>query len=128
MQIYCCECKSDMQTNLINGVIAYPHRPDLANLPFWQCPKCNNFVGCHHKTNQPTRPLGVIPNFEIKQARQKLHALIDPVWKNKLISRTELYKLISKQLGYQFHIAEIKSMDEVDSITNIILPILKDIK
>lgn len=117
-----------MQTNLINGVIAYPHRPDLANLPFWQCPKCNNFVGCHHKTNQPTRPLGVIPNFEIKQARQKLHALIDPVWKNKLISRTELYKLISKQLGYQFHIAEIKSMDKVDSITNIILPILKDIK
>ena len=124
MKIYCCECKHDVQAILINGTETYPHRPDLANLSFWKCPNCNNFVGCHHKTNQPTKPLGVIPNAEIKHARQYLHNVLDPVWKNKIIRRHVLYKLISKELGYEYHTAEIKTIEEARKIYHIIMKLI----
>jgi hypothetical protein len=68
--IYCCGCESAVQARLTDGREIYPHRPDLADLPFWKCDGCGNHVGCHHKTNDRTRPLGNIPTPEIRIARK----------------------------------------------------------
>lgn len=117
--IYCCECKGFVQARLTNGFEVYPHRNDLYRYPFWICDTCNNFVGCHHRTANRTKPLGCIPNEEIRNARRHLHALIDPVWKSGLVTRNFFYKHISKLIGKEFHVAEIRSIEEARQVCRI---------
>jgi len=124
--IYCTHCKKDIEARLTNGAEIYPHRTDLEQLPFWIC-ACGNFVGCHHKTNEPTKPLGCIPTWEIKNARQHIHALLDPIWKSGKIRRQTLYAKISDKLGYTYHTAEIRDIEEARNIYKVILEVLKTI-
>lgn len=112
MEIYCCGCETEVTAKLVSGLQVYPHRDDLGDIPFWQCPTCNNFVGCHHKSKNRTAPLGCIPTPEIKQRRMALHAIIDPIWKSKVVSRTKLYALISEKMGYEYHTAKLRSTEE----------------
>lgn len=118
-EIYCCECKKDVVAALLTGKEIYHYRRDLWGLPFWQCPRCKNHVGCHYKTDDNTRPLGCIANEEIKKARQHLHTLIDPVCKSGQIARHRLYALISEALGYEYHAGEIRSIEEARKIYRI---------
>ena len=116
MEIYCCGCGCEVPARLIDGSEAYPHRPDLFDLPFWKCDTCGNVVGCHHKTNNPTRPLGVIATQEIKDARKRVHAIIDPLWKSRRYTRNYVYRHITSLLGYQFHSAEMRSVEEAQRV------------
>ncbi|AUG88373.1 hypothetical protein PQC39_gp009 [Vibrio phage Vp_R1] len=129
MNIFCCECGTEVVARLTNGKEVYPHREDLFNLPFWKC-DCGNFVGCHYKTDNPTKPLGCIPNPEIKKARGHIHALLDPIWESGKITRTGLYKRLSDKLGYKYHTAEIKCIVEArrvySEIRKIKIEILKE--
>lgn len=117
--LYCCGCERDVQARLTNGREIYPHRPDLRSLPFWKCDICKNFVGCHHKTAEPTKPLGCIPTKEIKEARQHIHKLIDPLWKSQKMSRKAVYGKISAGIGKEYHTAEIRSLDEARQVWRI---------
>lgn len=113
LTIWCCGCSADVQARLTDGRETYPHRRDLSNLPFWKCDSCGNFVGCHHKTQNRTNPLGCIPTPEIKNARQHIHRLIDPLWKRGLINRRDLYAKIAEVLGVdEYHTAELRSVEE----------------
>lgn len=119
--IFCCGCQTDVQARLTDGKEIYPHRGDLAALPFWKCDTCKNFVGCHHKTTNPTKPLGCIPTREIKQARQHIHQILDPIWKSGRYDRRELYSMIAHVLGVeQYHTAEIRSVDEARRVYRIV--------
>lgn len=118
--IYCCECQEDVEARLTDGKHIYPHREDLHKLPFWHCTKCGNYVGCRRKTNKPTHPLGNIPTPAMRKARLHIHAILDQIWKNKIISRKELYFKISNILGYEYHTAEIKTIEEARLIYKII--------
>jgi len=111
-RIYCCNCKGYVTARLTNGKEIYPHREDLHSLPFWKCDACKGKVGCHYKTKNRTMPLGVIPSQSISKIRGEIHRLIDPIWKMKIKSRKEIYGLMSNQLGYRFHSAEIRSESE----------------
>ena len=82
MNIRCCGCQKKVEARLTDGSEIYPHRKDLYSLPFWKCDVCGNFVGCHHKTKNRTRPLGCIPTPEIKNARKHIHAILDPLWQS----------------------------------------------
>lgn len=110
--IYCCKCESEVAAELTSGSEVYPHREDLAALPFWRCRTCKGTVGCHHKTKDRFRPLGCIPTPEIRAQRQALHALIDPLFAGGLISRSALYRRIGRKLGREFHVAELRSVEE----------------
>lgn len=114
--IYCCECKKDIDPRLTNGKEIYPKREDLHTLPFWKCDVCKNYVGCHHKTKTPTKPLGCIPNKEIKKARMEIHKLIDPWWKSGRVDRRWLYSEMSMNLGYEYHTANIRDIEEARRI------------
>jgi hypothetical protein len=116
MIIYCCQCQKDVDARLTCGAVVYPWRLDLAALPFWRCDDCDNFVGCHHKTAEPTKPLGVIAGPAMKNARQHIHALIDPLWKQNRIGRKELYKCLSKALGREYHTADLRTLDEARAV------------
>lgn len=83
------------------------------DLPFWKCDACKNFVGCHHRTRDRTRPLGCIPTAEIKAARQHIHRILDPLWKGKMINRSDLYKRVAMALGIEeYHTAELRSVED----------------
>ena len=116
MIIYCCECDCLVEPKLLKGNDIYPHRKDLADLNFWKCPGCGNYVGCHNKTNNPTRPLGCIPTKEIKAIRQEIHKLLDPLWMFNTVPRKEIYKVLSAELGYTYHTANIKSVEEAEKV------------
>jgi hypothetical protein len=98
-----------MKCNLITGKEAYPHRNDIYK-EFWQCPQCKKFVGCHNGIKK--RPLGCIPTPQIKNARSKLHELIDPLWKTGKITRGDLYRKISEHLGWEYHTAELRTIED----------------
>jgi hypothetical protein len=123
--LYCCECERKIQPIFITGETVYPNRNDLYHLPFWQCTTCFNFVGCHHKTTNPTNPLGSIPNKEIKEARKEIHKILDPLWKNGSFNRKKLYRIISDKIGWKYHTAQIKMIEEAREVYRIILDIKK---
>jgi hypothetical protein len=117
MKIYCCECSTKVEARLTDGAEIYPHRPDLSALPFWKCDACGNSVGCHHKTNNPTNPLGVIANAELKKARQHIHRLIDPVWEGGKMPRGVLYSKIAKATGRNsYHTSHIRTLEEAREV------------
>lgn len=118
--IWCCGCNEKVKARLTDGSEIYPHRRDLHPLPFWKCDKCGNYVGCHHKTKNRTQPLGCIPTPEIKNARQNIHKLLDPIWKAGKIKRSELYLEISNRVGWKYHTAQIRSVEEAREIYKII--------
>jgi hypothetical protein len=101
-----------VEARLTDGSEVYPHRPELYELPFWKCDQCSNFVGCHHKSNDPKRPLGVIPSEELRRYRKYLHTLIDPLWQNGLIKRKALYRQMSDRLGWRYHTATLRNIDD----------------
>lgn len=117
--IWCTGCNEDVQARLTDGGERYPHRPDLKDIPFWKCDTCGNYVGCHWRTATPTLPLGCIATPEILDARKKLHALIDPIWKGGRLKRGQVYAHMTNKLGYNYHNGEIRSMDEARTIWKI---------
>ena len=120
MELYCCGCGAKVEVRLTDGSEIYPHRKDLHELPFWKCDKCNNYVGCHYKTKNRTRPLGCIPTQELKDARKHIHKIVDPIWKNGEISRKKLYAKLSESLGWKYHTAKIRSIQEAKEIYRLI--------
>ena len=120
MRIFCCGCDSEVPARLTTGKEIYPRRADLASLPFWKCDACGNYVGCHHKTKERTKPLGNIPTPQLRNARKHIHAILDPIWKSGKIGRSELYRSITDELGYQFHTAELKTVEEARRVWKIV--------
>jgi hypothetical protein len=120
MLIRCCGCEKKVEARLTDGGEIYPRRPDLKSLPFWKCDACGNYVGCHHKTKNRTQPLGCIPTPEIKNARQHIHKLLDPIWQSGKMKRKELYKILSDRLGWKYHTANIRSVEEAREVYHII--------
>lgn len=120
MNIWCVKCDKDTEARLTNGEEVYNHRTDLYELPFWICDTCFNFVGTHHKSDNKLKPLGVIATKELKQIRIKIHNILDPLWKQGERDRKELYSDLSKQLGYTFHTAEIRTIEEANKILKLI--------
>lgn len=121
MHLYCCGCLKEVQARLTDGREIYPHRPDLGKLPFWRCDACGNYVGCHHKSESPTHPLGCIPTPELKDARREVHRLLDPLWKSGKYKRSVLYRRLAGAIGKTaYHTAEIRTLEEARLVCRIL--------
>ena len=127
-QIYCCGCGEDVHARLTDGKEIYPHRNDLADLPFWKCDDCENYVGCHHKTEARTTPLGIIPTREIMQARSHVHRILDPLWKSGKMKRKQVYARLTEKLGWKYHTANIRSVEEARQVYSLVRDMHKDIQ
>lgn len=96
----CSYCGEDAK--LVGGAAIYPHRPDLFGLKFWQCEPCGAYVGCHKAGvgyGNGTRPLGRLANAELRAAKSKAHAVIDPYWREGRLRRTEVYARLATLMG-----------------------------
>ena len=120
MKIFCVECNKDVEPKLVTGAMVYPTCAKVAQDKYWMCNSCKNFVGCHKNANKnKLRPLGIIANKELRQARIQIHKIIDPIWQKERMKRGEVYALISSELGYQFHTAELRNLEEVNRVHEI---------
>jgi len=126
MNIHCCECKKTVAAVLTNGKEIYPHREDLHSQPYWKCPACNNYTGCHHKTANPTKPLGSIPTPLLRHWRNTLHEMIDPLWQSGAWKRGELYKWLSRETRKEFHVSEINTIKEAEDTFKLVQRIPKN--
>ena len=115
-EIYCCECQHETVCQLVDGKEIYPHRTELQALPFWRCPACFNYVGCHNKTRYSTRPLGNIPTEEMRAVRSAIHREMDPLWKSGVLSRKKLYAYLSTVIGRTYHTAELRTLEEAQKV------------
>ena len=120
MTLYCCGCEKTIEARLTDGKEIYPQSPAYHALPFWKCDTCGNYVGCHHKTKNRTRPLGCIPTNEIRNARKYIHKLLDSIWRRKKMSRKDVYKKIEEKIGKEYHTAEIRTIKEAREVYKIL--------
>jgi hypothetical protein len=82
---------------------------------------CGNFVGCHHKTKDRTKPLGNIPTKEIKAARQHIHRILDPIWQKGEMPRGKIYATIAREMEItQYHTAEITTIEDARKVYAIV--------
>ncbi len=72
-------------------------------------PLCDSYVGVHEGT---TKAKGSLANRELRELRQKVHAVFDPVWKDRGYDRSELYEAAAKTLGVpEFHVGELRESE-----------------
>lgn len=121
MTIYCTGCKKDVEARLTDGKELYPSHMNLWRLPFWRCDTCKSYVGCHHKTRDRTKPLGCLATREIIEARKRIHAILDPLWKGSRVKRIKAYDYISKAIGREYHTGEIRSVEEAREIEGVVV-------
>ena len=114
----------------MTGGEIHPHRRDLRKHPFWRCPTCQGYVGCHHKTEDRTRPLGVIPSPAIRNGRRHIHSVLDPLWKHDLIIlRSDLYDRMARALGIEeYHTAELRTVEECRAAYRAAMTIKKELE
>ena len=116
-KIFCVECNKKVKASLVTGKEIYPHRLDLYDTYYYKCPNCGNYVGTHKGT---ITPLGCIPSERLRRKRIQVHNMMDHLWKNKLISRNTLYKLIRDELGYNYHNGTTTSIEECDKALSVV--------
>ena len=122
--IFCATCNKDIEARLTDGKEIYPQSPSFYHLPFWKCDICGNYVGCHHKTKNRTKPLGCIPSEAVRNARKHIHKLLDSIWKENKMARKEIYAAISEKLGWKYHTANIRTIDEAREVYRILQEIV----
>lgn len=109
----CSECGCTTP-DLVTGARIYPHLPRLHDKKIWLCP-CGAYVGCHPGTEDP---LGSTAGDETRNARQYVHRLLDPIWKNapreyggkgklephqiQSMARRRTYRYLAAQMGIEF--------------------------
>ena len=89
----CIECGG--QPQLVSGDKIYPHRADLHAKSFYKC-ACSAYCGCHPRTDIP---LGYPCGPETRKARMAAHNAIDPIWRDKLARRSDVYRQMAERLG-----------------------------
>ena len=91
----CQFCNSEAQ--MVAGDKIYPHRKDLYHLSFFYCDNSHDpaYVGTHKNS----KPLGTLADAETRKARNLAHRSFDKIWKDKLLSRSDAYRVLSKHMN-----------------------------
>lgn len=112
----------------VRGRVIYPHRDDLASFIFYACKPCGAYVGTHKGTGVP---LGIPANEELRKARQFVHSVFDPIWKNAYkdeayrdsdkdekavrtiqhAARSRCYRYLASRMGIPFEECHIAMFD-----------------
>ena len=56
----------------------------------------------------------------LPKIKRAIHELIDPMWVFYGFDRSDIYRQISKAVGYEFHCANIKSVEDGKVLFNLI--------
>lgn len=86
--IYC-----GAEVNLVSNAKIYGR--EYGNGKCYACSECDSYVGVHPDL---VTPLGILANPELRELKKKAHALFDPLWKSKKMSRKEAYRVLAAKL------------------------------
>lgn len=75
----------------------------------WVCRPCQAYVGTHHRTDVP---LGTLANKTLREWRKKVHQAVDPMWKSRQMTRSQVYKWIQEAMNLSQEEAHIGMMNE----------------
>jgi hypothetical protein len=100
----------------VTGKAIYRHRPDLWDKKFYLCKPCDAYVGCHPDSDMP---LGRLADAELRKAKNLAHTAFDPIWKENLMSRSNAYGWLSKQLNIPKHKCHI-GMFDIETCKNVV--------
>ena len=117
MKAYCCKCRKEIEGKQVKGDVIYPHRPDLYDLDFIQCPVCKNYTG-KYEGEYPT-----LPTEHIRQCRYKAHRALDRIWKDRK-KKGEYYAFMSGAFKKDFHWGMVRSDEEADKALGLTLDYL----
>lgn len=77
----------------------------------YMCPKCGASVSVHPGTRIPK---GSVVTGYVKKLRIKVHKELDSLWhKEKLIERSDLYKMLAKELGIPYTECHVGKADQI---------------
>lgn len=114
MAVICDYCQQPAE--LVDGTVIYPDRPDLHHKRFWRCDPCEAHVGCHDPNPRfgydGTQPLGRLANEGLRRAKNRAHALFDPLWRSGRMTRVQAYAWLAKKLGIAVEACHIGEFDE----------------
>jgi len=100
--IMCPYC--DTQAELVDSKEIYGESYGYAYL----CRKCRAYVGCHRGSK---KPLGRLANGELRLWKQRAHLLFDPIWKTRLMTRSQAYIWLGEELGLLPDVCHIGMFD-----------------
>lgn len=89
-------CKCGGRVELVENSEIYNGR-SYGDWPYaYLCRGCKAYVGLHPQTDIP---LGTPADKETRVARQNCKQVFEPIWRNKVMSRTKAYAWLAKRLG-----------------------------
>ena len=85
----------------------------------YYCKDCDAYVGCHNNTRNA---LGTMANKELREARMRVHAVIDPLWKSKKYQRKTVYIRLKEAFGEEIHVGEsdLKRCEDIIKTSELI--------
>lgn len=133
MQVYCCKCHKEVDAQLVSGMTTNVHRPEYWKRRYYQCPQCLNYC-LAQKFDDEWKPMASIAGPALRAERQRLHDLLDPVWKADpypFESRKGWYKYLTIGMNrgpdYQFHFGFLRSFKECKRAEMLIKKIYKKV-
>ena len=67
----------------------------------YYCKDCDAYVGTHKNSR---KSLGSMANKELRGWRKATHRKLDPLWKEGIISRGEIYKELAEHFWKEVHV------------------------
>lgn len=91
-------CKCGGAVHLVENSAIYGGR-SYGDWPYaYLCRGCKAYVGLHPQTDIP---LGTPADKPTRMARQDCKAVFEPIWRNKIMTRTKAYAWLAKRLGIE---------------------------
>lgn len=101
-KVYCCQCRRDVDAEIVNGKKVYPTYKWLRDKHFYRCPVCHNYCNIIEGENM------AIPDAYIRRRRRDIHAVA------KRCGTARFYKGMTEKWGAPFHTGEIRTHGEAD--------------
>lgn len=75
------------------------HGRTYGNGKCFVCINCGASVGVHGDCPPSHKPLGLLATPQMKHLKMSCHNLFDRVWRRRLKSRGECYRILAKKMG-----------------------------
>ena len=91
-------------------------------------PKCDAYVGVH-KNSSRMIPLGRMANRELRERKKAVHSLLDPLWRNNLMSRKKAYSRLREGMDLDSDECHVGKFDEkaCEKAMDVIAEIIKSL-
>jgi len=93
--VYCPYCGSIAILRDANDIYSSNDNENKKLLVCKNYPECDAYI----KADKYGNPQGVMANKELRQLRAEAHRYFDEIFKNKILTRQDAYKLLSDKLG-----------------------------